>query len=68
MAQVATQSASVFQSVANAVTSFLTISTNASKIAEDVRKLNALSDEELSGLGTSRSEEIDRIFSAHAYQ
>ena len=58
----------VLSSVSRAVTQFLTIATNSGKIAEDVRKLNALSEDELAKLGTSRTEEIERIFNLHAYQ
>lgn len=54
--------------VASGVTRFLTIATNANKIASDVHKLNALSDSELDALGTTRPVEIERIFGIHAYQ
>ncbi|MEM6408210.1 MAG: hypothetical protein AAF700_07300 [Pseudomonadota bacterium] len=54
--------------VSRGVTNFLTIATNSGKIAEDVRKLNTLSEDELAKLGTSRAGEIERIFNLHAYQ
>ncbi len=58
----------VLGAVSQSVTRFLTIATHSGKIAEDVRKLNALSDEELAKLGTTRAEMVERIFTVHAYQ
>lgn len=54
--------------VTSAVSRFLTTAMNANSIANDVHKLNALTDTELEALGTTRSAEIDRIFSLHGCQ
>lgn len=59
--------ARIFASLSHKIAGFITITSNASRIADDVTKLNALTDAELSALGTTRNKEVERIFSLHSY-